>query len=158
MVLVSSIVVACAYNHEKDVQQLKKDSIHTTSNEISISDISVIKNSTAYQQIDSNLIKRRIKDLSLNRKASDIIRNYYPAKVASTEGFESITINERQSGDTTIVVLTHDNQPHVTVQGHRIELFLRKGKQGWTVLKIQQQFKCWKRTKGTRVWSSYPCS
>jgi len=63
----------------------------------------------------------------------------------------------KKEGNNTIVTLVHDNQPHVSIQGHRIVMTLTKNNNQWEVLSIAQQFKCWSRKDGL-VWGTNKCS
>lgn len=87
----------------------------------------------------------------------EVMTKYYPAVIPKeSTSFENIKIDKKIEGNNTIVTLTHDNQPHIVIQGHRLVMELTKEKGQWKVLSLKQQFKCWKR-RGI-VWGVDRCS
>ena len=111
-----------------------------------------------YQLVDVAAFNQRLRTLEYQYSAEDILDLYYPATVFSADSYEKIERQKTWRGDTLLLNLLHDNQPHIKIQGHRIQLSLiRKSKQ-WRVLNIKQQFKCWERTAKQPLWSAYNCN
>ena len=111
-----------------------------------------------YQLVDVAAFNQRLRTLEYQYSAEDILDIYYPATVFSADSYEKIERQKTWRGDTLLLNLLHDNQPHIKIQGHRIQLSLiRKSKQ-WRVLSIKQQFKCWERTAKQPLWSAYNCN
>ena len=111
-----------------------------------------------FEEVNPDALNAKLAEASSKLSPEEVVKMHYPAKAPNHHGtYEKIDVQTKQEGDKTIVTLTHDNQPHIAVQGHRIVMTMQqKGKQ-WEVLSIQQQFKCWVRKEGI-TWSTYKCS
>lgn len=87
-----------------------------------------------------------------------VIKMYYPAKIAKVNSYEKIDVRTEKKGKQTIVTLTHDNQSdHISIQGHRLIMTLEKQKGQWQIVVLKQQFKCWIRKDNT-LWGTEKCS
>lgn len=111
----------------------------------------------SFEEVDPTMFNKTLSQQKKKLSPEEIIKLYYPAVIPKDDhSFQNIKTETKIEGDKTIVTLTHDNQPHITIQGHRIVMALTKEKGEWKVLSIAQQFKCWMR-KGGVVWSSDRC-
>lgn len=112
----------------------------------------------AFEEVNPAALNAKLAEATSKLSPEDVVKMHYPAKTPNHHGtYEKIDVQTKQEGDKTIVTLTHDNQPHITVQGHRIVMTMQQKEKQWEVLSIQQQFKCWVRKDGI-TWSTYKCS
>ena len=110
------------------------------------------------QIVDVAAFNQRLRTLKDHYSAEDILDLYYPATVFPADSYEKIERQKTWRGDTLLLNLLHDNQPHIKVQGHRIQLSLIKKNKQWCVLSLKQQFKCWERTAEQPIWYAYNCN
>lgn len=113
------------------------------------------------EEVNTDYFKAILAKETKTLSAKDVIKLYYPAKIQQVENsYEKINIKTKKEGNNTIVTLVHDNQPHITIQGHRIILVLTSNNNNnkeWEVISIVQQFKCWARENGS-IWGTNRCS
>ena len=116
------------------------------------------ENTVEFETVDLSTLGDRFKSFDIAVEPVEIIRQYYPATVFKKNSYEKIVVSHRLVRDTLFIDLLHDNQPHIVLQGHRIEMIYTKMKHQWHILGIKQQFKCWTRQAQEPVWSAYRCT
>ena len=87
---------------------------------------------------------------------SEIVSSYYPEDKYA-EGNYSYKISEPISkGELTQVILEVSGINADSVEGIRMVFMLKKGEQGYTILSIHEQYKCWEE-RGSQEWSKEYC-
>ena len=82
-----------------------------------------------FEEVNTDYLKDLLAKEKRKLSAKDVIKLYYPAKIQhANNSYEKIDIVTKKEGNNTIVTLVHDNQPHTTIQGHRIVMTLTNGK------------------------------
>jgi len=162
----SLLIIGCGNSNSDNTENIiPPDSTKLSATESNEANKLVEKEkSTSYSQdgkfedINTDYLKALLVKEKKALSAKDVIKLYYPAKIQNeNNSYEKIDIQTKKEGNNTIVTLVHDNQPHVSIQGHRIVMTLTKNNNQWEVLSIAQQFKCWSRKDGL-VWGTNKCS
>jgi len=113
----------------------------------------------SFEEVDPSRFNAQLAAEKKTLSPKEVIQLYYPAVVPKEDNsYQKIDIETRTEGSQTIVTLTHDNQPHIVIQGHRIIMTLEQKDKQWTVISMKQQFKCWVRDKKAVAWSADRCS
>lgn len=157
--LIAIIFVSCASEQASDtaVNTIEDNTEKPTNTNTTASTSS--SPTPSFEEVDPSRFNAQLVAEKQSLSAEDVIKLYYPAVIPENDqSYQKIDIETRTEGQQTIVTLTHDNQPHVVIQGHRIIMTLEQKDQQWTVISMKQQFKCWVRDKNAVAWSADRCS
>lgn len=111
-----------------------------------------------FKDIDFSELNMELQNTSELLSPKEIMRKFYPTRVESGEGNESIDMRETQlNNEITEVELIHDNLMDDSVKGKKFVMGLR-GKNGkWQIVSLKNNWKCWPG-RGSENWGTELCN
>ena len=108
-------------------------------------------------RIDATNLNYQLAQTTNPMSAKEVMRLYYPQEVASQEGNEKITIQEKtlESGNT-LLTLIHDNFMDDSLKGEKHVMELQKENNKWRIVSIKKNWKCWEG-RGHTDWGIENC-
>lgn len=144
------ILISCNQRIDKDTDRYKRTS------ESRKTEISPAKKEK-FKTLVSDQINQTLNNTNKTLTASDVMKLYYPNKITTEEGNESIEICEKKIGqDHTIVTLIHDNLLDDSQKAVKYVMELKKTNDQWTVVSIKTNWKCWPK-RGHTDWGTDLC-
>lgn len=148
--LLAILFFSCNQRINKDTDRYKR------TDESKPTEISPVKKEK-FKRLVSDQINQTLNNTNKTLTASEVMKLYYPHKITSEEGNESIVICEKKAEqDHTIVTLIHDNLLDDSQKAVKYVMKLKRTNDKWTVISIKTNWKCWPE-RGHTDWGIELC-